>query len=42
MVPTCARGVEPLAFRIKFKGSVVQFVGRILRPAPGKTSVVVH
>jgi superfamily II DNA or RNA helicase len=31
-----------LAFPIKFKGSVVQFVGRILRPAPGKTSAVVH
>lgn len=31
-----------LAFPMKFKGSVVQFVGRILRPAPGKTSAVVH
>ena len=31
-----------LAFPIKFKGSVVQFVGRILRPSPAKTSAVVH
>jgi len=31
-----------LAFPIRFKGSIVQFVGRILRPAPGKTRVVVH
>jgi superfamily II DNA or RNA helicase len=31
-----------LAFPIKFKGSIVQHVGRILRPIPGKTQVVVH
>ncbi len=31
-----------LAFPIKFKESIVQHVGRILRPIPGKTQVVVH
>lgn len=31
-----------LAFPIKFKGSIVQHVGRILRPVPGKTQVLVH
>ena len=31
-----------LAFPIKFKGSIVQHVGRILRPIPGKNQVVVH
>jgi len=31
-----------LAFPIKFKGSVVQYVGRVLRPSDGKTRVEVH
>lgn len=31
-----------LAFPVKFKGSVVQYVGRILRPLPTKVDVVVH
>jgi superfamily II DNA or RNA helicase len=31
-----------MAFPVKFKGSVVQYVGRILRPLPDKTEVVVH
>jgi superfamily II DNA or RNA helicase len=31
-----------LAFPVKFRGSIVQHVGRILRPVPGKTDVVVH
>lgn len=31
-----------LAFPIKFKGSVVQYVGRVLRPTPSKTIVEVH
>jgi superfamily II DNA or RNA helicase len=31
-----------LAFPIKFKGSIVQNVGRILRPVQGKTQVIVH
>jgi superfamily II DNA or RNA helicase len=31
-----------LAFPIVFKGRVVQYVGRTLRPSPGKTNVEVH
>jgi superfamily II DNA or RNA helicase len=31
-----------LAFPIKFKGSVVQYVGRVLRPTPTKTHIEVH
>jgi superfamily II DNA or RNA helicase len=31
-----------LAFPIKFKGSVVQYVGRVLRPTSEKTRVEVH
>jgi superfamily II DNA or RNA helicase len=31
-----------LAFPIKFKGSVVQYVGRILRPTEAKTRIEVH
>jgi len=31
-----------LVFPIKFRGSIVQYVGRILRPKTGKTGVVVH
>lgn len=31
-----------LAFPIRFKGSVVQYVGRVLRPTPEKTRIEVH
>ena len=31
-----------LVFPMKFKGRVVQYVGRVLRPYPGKTSIEVH
>jgi superfamily II DNA or RNA helicase len=31
-----------LAFPVAFKGRIVQYVGRVLRPAPGKVSVEVH
>ena len=31
-----------LVFPMKFKGRVIQYVGRVLRPYPGKTSIEVH
>ena len=31
-----------LVFPTKFKGRVVQYVGRVLRPYPSKTSIEVH
>jgi len=31
-----------LAFPVVFKGRIVQYVGRTLRPSPGKTNVEVH
>lgn len=31
-----------LAFPIRFKGSVVQYVGRVLRPTPDKIRIEVH
>jgi predicted helicase len=31
-----------LVFPMKFKGRVVQYVGRVLRPYPSKTSIEVH
>ena len=31
-----------LAFPLAFKGRIVQYVGRVLRPMPGKSRVEVH
>jgi superfamily II DNA or RNA helicase len=31
-----------LAFPMVFKGRIVQYVGRVLRPAPNKTLIEVH